>query len=102
MNSDTHYGRLAGPVVIIGFGSIGRGVLPLILRHFDVASDDIVVVAPNDDGDAILKQHGVRRVDCALTRHNYAELLSALLAGPARRCMRPNPRQARRRLAGSC
>jgi homospermidine synthase len=84
MNSDTHYGRLAGPVVIIGFGSIGRGVLPLILRHFDVASDDIVVVAPNDDGDAILKHYGIRRVECALTQHNYAEALSALLtAGPA-------------------
>jgi homospermidine synthase len=52
------------------------------LRHFDVASDDIVVVAPNHDGDAILKLHGIRRIDCALTRHNYAELLSALLAGP--------------------
>ena len=30
------YGHLAGPVVMIGFGSIGRGTLPLILRHFDV------------------------------------------------------------------
>ena len=78
-----HYGRLDGPVIIIGFGSIGRGVLPLILRHFDVASDDIVVVAPNDDADAILEHHGIRRIDCALTRHNYAELLSALLVGPA-------------------
>jgi homospermidine synthase len=78
-----HYGCLDGPVIIIGFGSIGRGVLPLILRHFDVASDDIVVVAPNDDGDAILEHHGIRRIDCALTRHNYAELLSALLVGPA-------------------
>jgi len=77
------YGRLAGPVVIIGFGSIGRGVLPLILRHFDVASDDIVVVAPNDDGDAILKHHAIRRIDCALTQGNYAQLLTPLLAGPA-------------------
>jgi homospermidine synthase len=83
MSSDMRYGRLAGPLVIIGFGSIGRGVLPLILRHFDVASDDIVVVAPNNDGDAILDHHGIRRIDCALTQHNYAELLSALLAGPA-------------------
>jgi homospermidine synthase len=83
MSFEIYYGRLAGPVVIIGFGSIGRGVLPLILRHFTVASDDIVVVAPNDDGDAILKQYGVRRIDCALTQDNYAEVLCPLLAGPA-------------------
>jgi homospermidine synthase len=83
MSSGIQYGRLAGPVVIIGFGSVGRGVLALILRHFDVASDGIVVVAPNDDGDTILKHHGVRRIDCALTRHNYAQLLATLLAGPA-------------------
>jgi homospermidine synthase len=83
MSSGIQYGRLAGPVVIIGFGSVGRGVLALILRHFDVASDDIVVVAPNDDGDTILKHHGIRRIDCALTRHNYAQLLATLLAGPA-------------------
>jgi homospermidine synthase len=83
VSSGINYGHLAGPVVIIGFGSIGRGVLPLILRHFTVASDAIVVVAPNDDGDAILRQLGIRRVDCALTQDNYGELLSALLAGPA-------------------
>ncbi len=26
------YGRIAGPIVMIGFGSIGRGTLPLIER----------------------------------------------------------------------
>lgn len=83
MSSEIRYGRLAGPVVIIGFGSIGSGVLPLILRHFDVTADDIVVVAPNDDGDAILKHYGVRRIDCALTQDNYAEVLCSLLIGPA-------------------
>jgi homospermidine synthase len=28
------YGRIDGPVVMIGYGSIGRGTLPLIERHF--------------------------------------------------------------------
>ena len=30
------YARIDGPVVIIGFGSIGRGTLPLIERHFEL------------------------------------------------------------------
>lgn len=29
------YGRIDGPIAIIGFGSIGRGTLPLIERHFE-------------------------------------------------------------------
>ena len=28
-------GRVSGPVVMIGFGSIGRGVLPLLDRHIE-------------------------------------------------------------------
>ena len=29
------HGRIDGPIVMIGFGSIGKGTLPLIERHFD-------------------------------------------------------------------
>ncbi|NVK59868.1 MAG: saccharopine dehydrogenase NADP-binding domain-containing protein, partial [Rhodobacteraceae bacterium] len=29
------YGRIDGPIVMIGFGSIGKGTWPLIERHFD-------------------------------------------------------------------
>ena len=28
------HGTITGPIVMIGFGSIGRGTLPLIERHF--------------------------------------------------------------------
>ena len=29
------HGRIEGPIVMIGFGSIGKGTLPLIERHFE-------------------------------------------------------------------
>ena len=32
----THSRADNGPLVIVGFGSIGKGTLPLILRHLDV------------------------------------------------------------------
>ena len=32
------YGKIDGPIVIIGFGSIGKGSLPLILRHLRSAA----------------------------------------------------------------
>ena len=73
------YGHLAGPVVMIGFGSIGRGTLPLILRHFDVDPADIVVVAPDTSNDALLGQLGIRKVTAPVTAGNYRELLTPLL-----------------------
>ena len=75
----TNYGRIGGPVVMIGFGSIGRGTLPLLLRHFDVRPDDITVIAPNDDNDTVLKQYGVRRIDAMLTPQNLGSVLGPLL-----------------------
>jgi homospermidine synthase len=73
------YGKLDGPVVMIGFGSIGRGTLPLILRHFDVDPAQITVVAPNSDGDHLLKEYGIRRLDHVLTEENHRQVLGPLL-----------------------
>lgn len=78
MTSECH-GRLDGTVVMIGFGSIGRGMLPLILRHFEVDPARITVIAPNADGDRILKEYGVTRLDATLTEQNYRQILSPLL-----------------------
>ena len=33
------HGRITGPIVMIGFGSIGKGTLPLIERHFEFDQD---------------------------------------------------------------
>jgi homospermidine synthase len=75
----TTYGHLDN-VVMIGFGSIGRGTLPLILRHFDVDPARIVVLAPNNENDTVLKEAGVTRIDAFLTPESYAEVLDPLLS----------------------
>jgi len=36
------------PIVIIGFGSIGKGALPLSLRHIRAPRDKMVVISPDD------------------------------------------------------
>jgi len=68
----TYHGRL----VLVGFGSIGQGVLPLLLRHIRMSAEQIVVITPGDDGSEIARAYGVRRVDAALTRDNYSALLT--------------------------
>ena len=41
-----NHGRIDGPIVMIGFGSIGRGTLPLIERHFTYDPHDVHVIEP--------------------------------------------------------
>jgi homospermidine synthase len=79
------YGSPGGPVIMIGFGSIGRGTLPLILRHFDVRPEEITVVTPDDANAAILARYGVRKLTARLTPDNYRAVLTPLLAATAGR-----------------
>lgn len=75
------YGEITGPVVMIGFGSIGRGTLPLIERHFKFDKSRAVIIDPHPEGDgvAIIEEHGVRYIREAITRKNYKKVLKPLL-----------------------
>jgi len=71
--------RIDGPVVLIGFGSIGRGVLPLLERHIDFDSKRLVVIDPSDADRGLLDERGIKFIQSAVTRENYREMLSPLL-----------------------
>ena len=43
----TVHTRIDGPLVMIGFGSIGRGTLPLIERHIAFDRDQFTVIEPS-------------------------------------------------------
>ncbi|MDT3375895.1 homospermidine synthase [Labrys neptuniae] len=75
------YGKISGPVVIIGFGSIGRGVLPLIERHFEYDKERMVIIDPHplDADRKIIEEHGIRFVQEAVTKDNYKSLLQPLV-----------------------
>ena len=73
------HGRIAGPIVMIGFGSIGKGTLPLIERHFEFDPERFVVIDPNDADRKLLDERGVRFVHLGLTRENYRDALKKYL-----------------------
>ena len=77
------HAEITGPIVMIGFGSIGRGTLPLIERHFKYDKSRMVVIDPHPEGGnaEILKQHGVRFIKEAITKKNYKKVLKPLLTG---------------------
>ena len=73
------HGTITGPIVMIGFGSIGKGTLPLIERHFNFDRSRVVVIDPDDRDRALLDERGVRYVQAAVTKENYRDLLTPLL-----------------------
>ncbi|MDB5572120.1 MAG: homospermidine synthase [Hyphomicrobiales bacterium] len=73
------HGRIDGPIVMIGFGSIGKGTLPLIERHFTYDKSRMVIIDPNDSDRALAEKHGVRFIHSPVTRENYRDLLTPLL-----------------------
>jgi homospermidine synthase len=73
------YHKITGPIVMVGFGSIGKGTLPLIERHFKYDRKRFVVIDPDDSDRALLERHGVKFIHQAVTRDNYKHLLGPLL-----------------------
>jgi homospermidine synthase len=77
------HGRIDGAIVMIGFGSIGRGTLPLIERHFEFDKSRFVVIDPDDADRALLDERGIQYVQLAITRDNYRDVLGKYLqSGP--------------------
>ncbi|MCO6048800.1 homospermidine synthase [Mesorhizobium sp. RP14(2022)] len=74
-----NHGTITGPIVMIGFGSIGRGTLPLIERHFQFDKSRLVVIDPKTTNKHLLDERGIRFVQEAVTPENYRELLTPYL-----------------------
>src|SRR5271166_2460896 len=68
-----------GRLVMLGCGSIGQGVLPLILRHIDIPRDRITIVSGDPRGREVAAENGVSFAVTPLTRDNFREVLTPLL-----------------------
>jgi len=82
------HARFEGPIVLVGFGSIGRGFLPLLERHIAFERRQLTVIDPLESHRALLDDRKLSFLKLALTRDNYREVLTPLLtAGPGRGLM---------------
>ena len=73
------HAKIDGPIVMIGFGSIGKGTLPLIERHFEFDRSRFTIIDPDDSDRALIEKHGIRFIHQAVTRDRYRHLLEPLL-----------------------
>jgi homospermidine synthase len=60
-----------GRIVFIGFGSIGQGTLPLVLRHIGIPKERITIITGDERGRAVAESYGVKFVVLPVTRDNF-------------------------------
>lgn len=73
------HASFAGRLVFIGFGSIGQGVLPLILRHFDIDPSRITIITADERGHDVADEYGIKFLNHPLTRDNFRDVLTPML-----------------------
>jgi homospermidine synthase len=71
--------KFAGRLVCVGFGSVGQGSLPLLLRHIDMPHDRICIVTGDERGRAEAAHYGIKFQITPLTRENYRAVLEPLI-----------------------
>jgi homospermidine synthase len=66
-----------GKILIIGCGSIGQGVLPLLLRHFDVTPERMTIVTADSRGEDVAREYGIGFIIDPLLRENHEDIVRA-------------------------
>jgi homospermidine synthase len=70
---------LPGRLIVIGFGCVGQGLLPLLLRHIGMAPAAITIVSADDAGRQVAAEYGIRFITRALLPDNYRQVLDPLV-----------------------
>ena len=74
------YVDFKGRMVMVGFGSIGQGVLPLILRHIGIKPRQITIIADEMRGGVPeAERYSIEFIEKRLTRSNYRAILAGRL-----------------------
>ena len=79
MDQPQKYGALPGRLVLLGFGSIGQAVVPLLFRHFGLQPAQVTVVSRGPDHSGIAKEYGIAFEPSPLQEGNFESILDPLL-----------------------
>lgn len=67
-------------ILLLGYGSIGQALTPLLFAHFGVEAAQMSVMTADDAGMVVAHRYGVSYTNLTITEDNYSEILGAELA----------------------
>jgi homospermidine synthase len=74
------YKKFSNKILIVGFGSIGQAVLPLLFRHLKLTPDQVTILTANDYGNEVANHFKIDPKVLPLTKENYRSLLDQYLS----------------------
>lgn len=79
MGTNAH--TVTGAIILVGYGSIGKGLLPLLEAHLNFKATQLTVIDPVIDTrhEHSLLEKGYAVIKKAITEDNHRELLSSLI-----------------------
>ena len=79
MNDYKVHVNFSGRIVFVGFGSIGQGVLPLMMRHIGTSADRITIISADERGIDVARHFGVKFIIEPIKPENLRTLLEPLV-----------------------
>lgn len=79
MKPHIKHAGFSGRLLMVGFGSIGQAMLPVLLRHIDIHPEQVRIMTASDDGTDIAREFHVASTVKPLTEANYLAVLEPLL-----------------------
>lgn len=79
MVEDKKHARLPGKLVFVGFGAVGQGALPLLLRHLDIRKGGVQIITADERGAAEAAELNIPYRVEPLTRENWRGILDKLI-----------------------
>ena len=79
MKPGTKYASFLNKLVMLGCGSIGKAMLPLLFRHLDIQPKQVKIISRSTDGATIAAMFGVEFTVQPLTEENHETVLQSCL-----------------------
>ncbi|WED42559.1 homospermidine synthase [Legionella cardiaca] len=79
MNNYNKHSFFSKKIVMIGFGSVGQAVLPLLFRHIKLEPSQIIILTKNDNGAEIAQEFNLSLKIATINKENYAHIVGDLL-----------------------
>jgi len=75
MDEPGKHAEFGGRIVMLGFGSVGQAILPLLFRHIALRPEQVRIISRSPDRSGIAAQYEVGFQALPLTESNYESVL---------------------------
>jgi len=75
MQDESLPAKFDNTLMLLGFGCVGQGLLPLLLRHLDISSARVLVVSACEEGRDVATTAGCEFINARLTVDNFQAFL---------------------------